>query len=367
MRYRWTRGRQILGKGCFGGGKQTSRTGFEVFHGIRINNPANLSGQRSCFPSAPSARRTRSRAGFSLVELLIACGILVLLVALLLPAIQGVRQKAIDVVCMSRLKDLATACQTYATHNDGQFPPPAADGQVTVVPNLLPSRLMNDLKDTVGYPTVGPLTSIEHLPPAVQSPQVEKSEAAGRGPFPTGNPAVAAYYTGYAYLGGLGPKAGPLPLPSSRKSSQPGTLGGGATVPATAIGVSRDRIVAAASLPGKPAPAPGSVLHPDRAAAKMSDNGVLWADDVFLSAPGGGHWRFAHARYGAAPGPFALTYAAPGACLGQHRAYADGHVVWLPAEHLGLAAADVTAVGIPTTSPVDAAASYRAGSSYWWF
>jgi type II secretory pathway pseudopilin PulG len=313
-------------------------------------------------------RPTPRRGGFSLVELLIVCGILVLLVALLLPALRRLREKAIDVVCMSRLKDLASACEMYAAHNDGQFPLPAADGQVTVVPNLLPSRLMNDLRDTVGYPTIGPLTSIEHLPPAMQSPQVEKSEAAGRGPFPTGDPAVAAYYTGYAYLGGLGPKAGPLP--SYRRSGRPsGTAGGGAAVAAAAIGVSRDRVVAAASLPGKPAPAPGSVLHPDRAAAKISDNGVLWADDVFLSAPGGGHWRFAHARHGAAPGPFALTYAAPGACLGQHRAYADGHVAWLPADHLGLAAADVTAVGItiPAVSPLDAAASYRAGSSYWWF
>jgi type II secretory pathway pseudopilin PulG len=343
--------------------------GFEVYHRIRNNKlPAicRLGHGRS-------GRRARSRGGFSLLEVLVACGILVLLVALLLPLIEKVRRKAIDVVCMSRLRDLTLACQTYATNNDGRYPRPAADGQATVLPSVLPSRLINDLRDQVGYPAVGPLTSVERLPPAVQSPQVEKAEGVDRGPYPTADPAVAAFYTGYAYLGGLGPKAGPVSQPFYRTPSRaPGVSGRGApqTAGATATRAPRGTIASAAPLPGKPVPPgplAGSVLRPDRAPAKMSDNGVLWADDVYLSAPGGGHWRFAHTRHGAAPGPLALTYAAPGACLGQHRAYVGGNVVWYPAEDLGLDAADVGAVGIGMASPLDAAASYRAGSSYWWF
>src|SRR5215218_6410240 len=108
-----------------------------VYHRIGTNNlPARLSQPRR--PGLPPVRQARSRSAFSLIELLIVCGILVVLLALLLPLSGKVRQKAIEVVCACRLRDLTLASQAYATNNEGRFPLPAADGQATVVPNLLP-------------------------------------------------------------------------------------------------------------------------------------------------------------------------------------------------------------------------------------
>ncbi|HUB25603.1 MAG TPA: prepilin-type N-terminal cleavage/methylation domain-containing protein [Tepidisphaeraceae bacterium] len=65
----------------------------------------------------------QSRKAFTLVELLVVIGIIALLIAILLPALNRARQQAILVQCMSNLRQCGAAIANYATDNAGQIVP----------------------------------------------------------------------------------------------------------------------------------------------------------------------------------------------------------------------------------------------------
>jgi hypothetical protein len=308
--------------------------------------------------------------------LLVGTAIIVVICAIVLPVIGTLRRRATNVVCAARLRELVNACTQYASQHDQSLPAPACDGQPVALPHRLPSRLLNDLRTFVGYPSITAGTSPDMLPPAVQCPDVEAAEG-DRGPWQTKDPAVVTYYTGYAYVGGLSTSATPpafrapgrvppRPVWLARLEAAPGP---GPKVPAGPKVSTGPKVPAGSKVPGGAA-AIAIVLRPHRAARQVGDPAVLWADDVYYSsAADGGYWRFAHARPGSPAATLPLTYADPSACLGQHRAYSDGNVEWVPAERLELRASPGTAriETMTTASPFDAAASYRAGSDYWWF
>ena len=67
-------------------------------------------------------RPSESRRGFTLIELLVVISILILLIALMLPAVHKARKQAQAVVCQSRLHDWNLMFAAYQSDNDGRFP-----------------------------------------------------------------------------------------------------------------------------------------------------------------------------------------------------------------------------------------------------
>jgi prepilin-type N-terminal cleavage/methylation domain-containing protein/prepilin-type processing-associated H-X9-DG protein len=71
----------------------------------------------------------RRKSAFTLVELLVVIGIISVLIALLLPALNKAREAAKSVQCLSNMRQIAQGIMMYANDNKGYLPPTSANGR----------------------------------------------------------------------------------------------------------------------------------------------------------------------------------------------------------------------------------------------
>ncbi len=83
-------------------------------------------------------------AGFTLIELIVIIGIIALLTALLLPALDAARQHTETVICTSNLKQLTLALSTY--NQDSNIFPPGFD-DITYGTSMPPGGYVGDASD----------------------------------------------------------------------------------------------------------------------------------------------------------------------------------------------------------------------------
>ncbi|MDB5297757.1 MAG: hypothetical protein JWO31_3740 [Phycisphaerales bacterium] len=112
----------------------------------------------------PIVRTDRAPAGrprgFTLVELLVVIGIIALLISILLPAMSRAREEAKATQCLSNLRQLGMALQSYANDNKDKVPVGYWSGQpwngyALVAPGYKTYTLMGLLVET-GYTRAAP-------------------------------------------------------------------------------------------------------------------------------------------------------------------------------------------------------------------
>src|SRR5262245_61162887 len=95
-------------------------------------------------PGGGSMLPSRARKGFTLIELLVVIAIIAILIGLLLPAVQKVREAAARIQCANNLHQLALAAHNYHDANQ-HFPAGTDRAMVGAIQYLLPYMEQDNL------------------------------------------------------------------------------------------------------------------------------------------------------------------------------------------------------------------------------
>jgi prepilin-type processing-associated H-X9-DG protein/prepilin-type N-terminal cleavage/methylation domain-containing protein len=116
---------------------------------------------------------TKRTKAFTLVELLVVIGIIALLIAIMLPALNRARDASEAVVCMSNLRQIEIASMAYIAENHGYWPPAHYDFSMTNLHRWHGTRL----KDTLPFDFTGsPLKSFLRTPNIKKCPSFDPAK-----------------------------------------------------------------------------------------------------------------------------------------------------------------------------------------------
>ena len=118
----------------------------------------------------------RVGAGFTLVELLVVIGIIALLISILLPALGKARQSANAAVCLSNLRQIGLAWQTYVAENQQQSI--VYQGRPAAAPPVPPDQEVHDWMGTL-MPYINSVGVLEC--PTVEPADLDKPYNPGAG------------------------------------------------------------------------------------------------------------------------------------------------------------------------------------------
>lgn len=98
------------------------------------------------------AERDRTRAAFTLVELLVVIGIIAILIAILMPALSTAKNKAQAVQCASNMRQIYTFCIMFANDNKGHLPRPHGVPELSSsIPHQKVCIWLHVREDAAGY------------------------------------------------------------------------------------------------------------------------------------------------------------------------------------------------------------------------
>jgi len=167
--------------------------------------------------------QSKQRRGFTLIELLVVIAIIAILIALLVPAVQKVREAAARLQCQNHLKQMALALHGY--HDNNKILPPGVEDTIVnttapknymsfnvyILPFIDQTALHSKFNMTAAYSSAANLNLGLNLPPPYQCPSsVQKHTQYGSGEWAVGNTAITFTTHYYGVNGPLGnnPKSG---------------------------------------------------------------------------------------------------------------------------------------------------------------